>query len=42
MFDQELDLSLVQIALRAGFACTVTAAVGIGAFFFVRFLAGSY
>ena len=40
MSDHQLDLSLVQIGLRAAFACTVTGMVVVGSFFFVRYLAG--
>jgi hypothetical protein len=40
MSDHQLDLSFIQIGLRAGFACTVTAIVVVASFFFIRFLAG--
>jgi hypothetical protein len=40
MSDHQLDLSFVQIGLRAGFACAVTAIVVVASFFFIRFLAG--
>jgi hypothetical protein len=40
MSDRKLDLSFVQIGLRAGFACAVTAIVVVASFFFIRFLAG--
>jgi len=42
MSDHEIELSLVQIALRVGFACAVTVMVVAGSFFFVRFLAGHH
>jgi hypothetical protein len=40
MSDHRRDLSFIQIGLRAGFACTVTAIVVVASFFFIRFLAG--
>ncbi|MGA2995859.1 hypothetical protein [Bradyrhizobium sp.] len=42
MSDHEIDLGLVQIALKVGFACAVAGLVVVGGFFFVRFLAGSH
>jgi hypothetical protein len=38
-FDE--DLTLTQIAIRVGTACALTAAIAIGIFFVILFIAGT-
>jgi hypothetical protein len=41
MSDHPLDLELIQIAVRVGMACAITAVIAVGVILVVRFLAGA-